>query len=125
MRLYRIDNSLVLEDGAVVSEVEVVGCSWRAASLRRASSLRFLKAWREVTVDPRSPRLEVTAAQSSLRAALRCEMLVAVLSSLQVCGRAVGLVPRPASETGWECFLRLVKKPRRRVHLLRLPLYRW
>ena len=50
-----------------------VGWSWRAWSLRRASSLRFLKAWREVTVWPRRPSEVVTLAQSSLSAELRCE----------------------------------------------------
>lgn len=50
----------------------VVGCSLSCWTLRRTSSLRFLKAWREATVWPRRPRELVTLVQSSLRAALRC-----------------------------------------------------
>ena len=48
-------------------------CGWvcKAASLRRASSLRFLKAWREVAVLPLRPREVVMRVQSIFVAAER------------------------------------------------------
>jgi hypothetical protein len=69
-----------------------VGCSDSCWTLRRASSLRFLKACSEETVWPRRPSELVTLVQSSLRAALRYEGEGAgkISSSVQVNWPAIG-----------------------------------
>lgn len=50
----------------------LVGCEERRLSLRRASSLRFLKESSAAAVWPFRPSEEVTLAQSSFEAAERC-----------------------------------------------------
>ena len=49
----------------------VCGAAWRAASFRRASSLRFLKARRDEAVWPLRPREEEIVVQSIFEAAER------------------------------------------------------